>query len=438
MKIFTRLPIAAVLFASLTVSPAFATTGQWVQVMPAEQGFELINTSGCGNESYAQVGNMLIIKSGDAFNDVAVKKSPQNIIPLRDGEKLYLINTKDPAILSATFPGARVVYREMGYIIVAAGETAAMNLMSKRSDFTMVEPLPENQQILTPAQMCHKTPSKKNTPVAKFLEKLDMQAFMKDLEALVAFKTRLSYVAPAQQSVAFCENLLKEMGYQTRLAPFRIGSSETHNVIAEIKGTDENAGEIIIGGHLDSTSQNPRIDAPGADDNGSGAAGVIALARLLKESEIKPAATIKFVLFMGEEQGLYGSKAYVNSLKPEDRKKIRAVLTMDMIGFDVAAPLSIMLETNAFNKPMAEKMLELAKDYASFSIQTSYHAWGSDHAPFLQQQIPAMLTIESEYDSNPNYHKTTDLIDSINPDLCENIMRLNAAAMFVFGVAPEK
>lgn len=437
MKIFARLPIVTVVLIILATSGAFAQGHSWVQVMPSEQGFELINKTGTGNEAYTQFGDMLIIRSGEVFNDAAIKKSPQNIMALRPGEQLYLINSKDPAILAATFPGARVVHREMGYIVVAAGETAAMNLFSKQSDFTSVELLPADQVILTSAQLCKKSPTKKNTPVGRFINKLDMPAFMKDLEALVAFKTRFSYVSQGQDSVNFCEKILQDMGYETKKVPFRIGSTETHNVVATIKGTSEEAGEIIIGGHLDSTSENPRVHAPGADDNGSGAAGVIALARLLKDSGIKPAATIKFVLFMGEEQGLLGSKAYVNSLKPEDRKRIKAVLTMDMIGFDVVAPLSILLETNAFNRPMAEKMVELAKDFTNFSIQTSYKAWGSDHVPFLQQQIPAMLSIESEYATNPNYHKTTDLVETINQGLCENILKLNAAAMFVYGVVPE-
>ncbi|MFZ5949166.1 MAG: M28 family metallopeptidase, partial [Candidatus Rifleibacteriota bacterium] len=169
-------------------------------------------------------------------------------------------------------------------------------------------------------------------------------------------------------------------------------------------------------------------------DNGSGSAGVIALARMLKKSGLQPAATIKFVLFLGEEQGLYGSKGYVKMLSAEEKKQIKAVLNLDMIGFDAVAPLSIMIETNSFNRPMVEKMQELAEKYAEFSIRTSFNAWGSDHAPFLQQKIPAVLTIESEYSSNPNYHQVTDLIESINPDLCANILRLNAATLYFYAL----
>lgn len=429
--------IMVLLFAFCLVSSVFAS--DWIQVLPVDSGEELIKEEGSGYEKAVQIGNSLIIRSGENFKDAAIKKSPDNILALRPGENVYLITTKDPAILNATFPGARIVYREAGFIVVVAGETAAMNLISKKSDFTSVELMPENEVILTPPIECKSTAHKSTDPVSRFLNLIDMQAFMKDLGDLVAFKTRYSYVEPAQKSILHCEKILKDMGYATSLEPFNIGSSKTHNLVAEITGKDpEKHGEILVVGHLDSTSPNPRNDAPGADDNGSGAAGVIALARLLKKAEIMPDATIKFVLFMGEEQGLYGSKAYVRNLPPQDRKKIKAVLNLDMIGFDVTPPLSILMETNSFNRPMMEIMEEMAKKYTECSVQVSYKAWGSDHAPFLNVQIPAVLTIESEFGSNPNYHKVTDLIDTINPELCKTILRINAATLYKYAIAAEK
>ncbi len=435
-NITDKLCIMTLLFTFCLISSAFA--GDWIQVMPLKSGEELIQHDGNGYEKAVQIGNSLIISSGENFKDAALKKSPSNILALRPGEKTYLITTKDPAILNATFPGARIVHREMGFIVVVAGETAAMNLISKRSDFTSVELMPENEVILTAPVKCKHSAHKSADPISKFLNLLDMQAFMKDLSELVAFKTRYSYVAPAQKSIDHCEKIFKELGYKTSQEPFTIGSVRTHNLVAEITGKDpEKSGEVLVVGHLDSTSPNPRNDAPGADDNGSGAAGVIALARMLRQSEIQPDATIKFILFMGEEQGLLGSKAYVKALSAEARKKIRAVLNLDMIGFDAVPPLSILMETNSFNRPMMEIMQAMAAKYSNCSIQVSYKAWGSDHAPFLNVQIPAVLTIESEFATNPHYHQVTDRVEVINPELCEAILRINAATMYKYAIAAE-
>ncbi|MDD3145981.1 MAG: M20/M25/M40 family metallo-hydrolase, partial [Candidatus Riflebacteria bacterium] len=411
---------------------------EWVQVMPSTSGYELIKKSGSGSEKFTQLGETLIIQSGEIFNDEARKSAPANLLPVRPGEKLYMITTKDPAILAATFPGARTVFKGSGFIVLLAGETAAMNIQAKSSDFTRVDLLPENQVVLTAPEMMGKKVSEADDPVATFIDKLDMKTFMSDLTELVNFKTRYTYVSQAQQAVDYCQKIFADLGLKVWQEPFGMGGSNANNLVAEIKGTDEkNYGQVLMVGHLDSISRQPRTNAPGADDNGSGAAGAIALARLVKESGLKPAATIRFVLFMGEEQGLYGSKAYVKNLAADEKSNIKAVFNLDMIGFDAVAPLSVMIETSSFNRPMVEKMTELARSYANFTIQANYSPHGSDHMPFLTQKIPAVLTIQSEFASNPNYHQITDTMAIINEDLCRNILRMNAAAMYVYGINPE-
>lgn len=436
MKFFGKY-LAIAFVCSIILNVAVFASG-WVHVAPVETAFELIKKSGQSNVVYSIFGEVAVLQGGDSFSEEAHKLAEVNSFARRDGEELYLLTSKDPVILHMVFPGVREVWSGFGMKVLLAGETAAVNLLSKNSPFTKVELLPLNQILLTEETMCKQIRKNQPDAVSNFLQLLDMETFFADLEMMVKCKTRYSYVEGAQTAVEQCQAVFADLDIPVQQVPFLIGSSKVNNLVATIAGSDEkNYGEILIVGHLDSTSENPRFNAPGADDNGSGAAGVIALARMLKKSGLKPAATIKFVLFLGEEQGLYGSKAYVKDLTPDQKSKIKAVLNLDMIGFDVVAPLSIMLETNSFNRPMVEKMQELAKKYSEFSIRTSFNAWGSDHAPFLQQRIPAVLTIESEYSSNPNYHKTTDLIESINPDLCTNILRLNAATMFVYGVQPE-
>ena len=65
-------------------------------------------------------------------------------------------------------------------------------------------------------------------------------------------------------------------------------------------------------------------------------------------------------------------------------------------------------------------------------MQGSDRAWGSDHVPFLQKQVPCVLTIEDEFEANHNYHKTTDTTKSVNKDLCHEILKLNAATLLTY------
>jgi hypothetical protein len=431
MKISGRYFIFAVLIS--IVCSATLLAGSWVHLAAADTGFSLMKKSGNGDESYTRLGDYVIVTGGAVFSDRAQKSDGVESFPMLDGENLYLITSKDPAILTAVFPGVRTVWSDFGLRVVIAGEVAAINLVSKSSAFTKVELLEKNTTILSEEIICKATAKSAPGNMSDFIKLLDMQAFMNDLQTMIDFKTRYSYVSGAQKAIDYCSAEFTRLGIKSEQQTFNIGSSRVNNLVATIEGSnDKDFGQVLVVGHLDSTSPNPRNDAPGADDNGSGSAGVLAMARILKASGKQPAATIKFIIFLGEEQGLYGSKAYVRNLNTTDKNAISAVLNLDMIGFDNQPPLSILLETNSFNRPMIENMQDLAQKHTELSIRTSFSAWGSDHAPFLQQRIPAVLTIESEFSSNPNYHQTSDLIDTINQGLCREILKLNAATMYKY------
>ncbi len=89
---------------------------------------------------------------------------------------------------------------------------------------------------------------------------------------------------------------------------FDDSDSKAYNILAEIPGTDPKAGYVMAGAHLDSW-----VAGDGAVDNGAGTAMIMEAARILSASGIRPKRTIRFALWTGEEQGLLGSLAYVES-----------------------------------------------------------------------------------------------------------------------------
>jgi Zn-dependent M28 family amino/carboxypeptidase len=106
----------------------------------------------------------------------------------------------------------------------------------------------------------------------------------------------------------------------------------SRNVIAERSGTAAAPRDVVIvTARLDSinVAGGPAAPAPGPDDNGSGSAGVLAIARAMQHH--RGMLDTRFILFGGEEQGLFGSLAYVASLSAAERSRIRAVVNMDMI-----------------------------------------------------------------------------------------------------------
>ena len=104
---------------------------------------------------------------------------------------------------------------------------------------------------------------------------------------------------------------------------FKKGPIPLFNVIADIPGTEFPDEYVIVGGHIDSWD-----GATGTTDNGTGCATTLEAARILMKSGVKPRRTIRFMLWSGEEQGLFGSKEYVKA-HPELMKKISAVLVHD-------------------------------------------------------------------------------------------------------------
>jgi Zn-dependent M28 family amino/carboxypeptidase len=167
--------------------------------------------------------------------------------------------------------------------------------------------------------------------------------------------------------------------------------------------------------------------APGADDNASGVAGVLEIARVLSTHPAEQ--DLRLVLFGGEEQGLYGSKQYVNSLTASERARISAVINMDMVASLNTATPTVMLEGAAISQTLMNKLAGAAATYTTLAVQTSLNPFGSDHVPFINALMPAVLTIEGSDTANGNVHTANDVIAHINYSLALDIVRMNVATV---------
>merc|ERR1719220_3216567 len=103
------------------------------------------------------------------------------------------------------------------------------------------------------------------------------------------------------------------MGYTTCIQSFDFQGITLKNVIAAIPGADTTTGSVTVGAHYDSRPFKGL--APGAVDNGSGTAVMLAMAKAYKDSGVLPVKTVYFVGFAGEEPGLAGSKEFAEKLK---------------------------------------------------------------------------------------------------------------------------
>ena len=193
-------------------------------------------------------------------------------------------------------------------------------------------------------------------------------------------------------------------GYTVTFDPFTSGSTSCRNIVATKLGTTRPDEYVVLGGHYDSISQNPTVTAPGAEDNGSGTASVMEIARIAAGRNFE--RTVQFVLFDSEEQGLYGSYHFVSDATSAGRN-IVAAITMDMVAyFDTHYAVRIEGQTPwEWLMATMENKVDTLTDIAN---QKDYNSWGSDHVPFQQAGIPAFLAIDYDYGSYPGYHQTSD------------------------------
>jgi carboxypeptidase Q len=199
-----------------------------------------------------------------------------------------------------------------------------------------------------------------------------------------------------------------------------------YNTVAEIKGSEKPDEVVIIGGHLDSWDL-----GTGATDNGTGSMAVLAAARALVKSGVKPKRTIRFVLFTGEEQGLNGSKAYVAAHRDE-LSKISGVLVHDT---GTGKVLTIGLMNNyAARETMDRALYPLAKEKSIGLAEPSLRSeGGSDHVPFDQAGVPASWCIQEVANYEKDHHSQTDTLDRVKwDDLAEGAQVL---AVYAYNVA---
>ncbi len=194
----------------------------------------------------------------------------------------------------------------------------------------------------------------------------------------------------------------------------RYTSTLTHNVISMIKGSDMPDSVITLGAHYDHMGAYGDLYYPGANDNGSGVAVLLALARYYAENP--PPVTLIFCFFTGEEQGLYGSRKYVRRpVRP--LKQNMMMLNLDMIGsghdgWGAVAAKDYPNEAAIF-QTIAEKQ-EFGK------IKLRDNAKNSDHFPFTLARNKAIFFYSSG--GKQPYHHPDDILGTMDLDVLEKIM----------------
>ena len=169
------------------------------------------------------------------------------------------------------------------------------------------------------------------------------------------------------------------------------------NLIAHPQGVTQ--PKLLLGAHYDSVA-----GSPGANDNASGTAVVLNIARRLARSD---ARSVWFVAFDGEEDGLHGSSAFVRAAAPQFLSHLQGMMNFDMVGVNERLSVS------------GSPALTALAQNADRSIATLGGSGGSDHVPFANADVPVLFFTRG---LDPNYHKPSDV--QIEPRLLDETVEV--------------
>jgi Zn-dependent M28 family amino/carboxypeptidase len=181
---------------------------------------------------------------------------------------------------------------------------------------------------------------------------------------------------------------------------------EVYNTVGEIRGSEKPGEVVIVGAHLDSWDL-----GTGSTDNGTGSMAVLEAARALAKLGLKPKRTIRFVLFTGEEEGLVGSKRYVEAHK-NDLEKISGVLVHDT---GTGRVLTLGLHDNYQDREIVDQVLAPLSELKLLE-PSMVRAFGTDHASFDDAGVPGFWCIQNLAEYAKTHHSQSDTFDKVWKD----------------------
>jgi len=244
----------------------------------------------------------------------------------------------------------------------------------------------------------------------------------------------LAHMHSLDTTVDYLSACLRQQGYTVVERPYTIDGEIVKNLEAILPGTDNHAGQVIVGAHYDSVK-----GTVGANDNGSGVAAVLEIARMMRQ--MKPRRTVRFVLFVNEEPPYFqtdqmGSLVYARQLRKEG-VPVAAMISLETIGYysdepgsQKYPPVLNLFYSNKGNFIGFVGNLEsrtLVRDsIRDFRQSTSFPSEGvaapskwlgigwSDHWSFWQADYPGIMITDTAPFRYPYYHTPRDTMDKIN------------------------
>lgn len=275
-------------------------------------------------------------------------------------------------------------------------------------------------------------PDKHIAVLTELVSEPNVRAWVDDLSAFHTRHTLSSFIGPVADWI-----VARFQGFAysdvSKVAYTRSGNT-LHNVVCTKAGSGNTGQIIIVCAHYDCIMQNAgdaTARAPGADDNASGVAALLEIARIVEDVDLED--TVQFVAFSGEEQGLWGSDAYASQLQAGN-VSVHRLINLDMVGFPPPAGTvtveddrgNVVASNNAPSTAFADVLEQMAGKYTNLPVKRA-GIYSSDYMPFEADGVVVVGAFDGE--GNPNYHNSSDTPATLDYGYLADVTRMTLATV---------
>jgi aminopeptidase YwaD len=257
------------------------------------------------------------------------------------------------------------------------------------------------------------------------------------LERITGDRNAFTHPRRLKRAGEYIAEKLHAAGCEVRHDELHIFWRRYLNIVAESRGNNLDAPLFIVGAHYDSV-----FGSPGADDNATGVAALLEIARVVKHQRLR----LQFVAFNLEEEGMLGSAHYAGMLATQ-KANVAGMISLEMLGFKSSAPRSQQLPAgyehlyphignfigvvgNEHSRLLCESVVAAMKTVEGLPVESLLLPGNgemlppvrlSDHSPFWDRGFCALIITDTSWFRNPHYHQKTDTIETLDLDFLAKV-----------------
>ncbi|MCB5233934.1 MAG: M20/M25/M40 family metallo-hydrolase [Candidatus Cloacimonetes bacterium] len=371
-----------------------------------------------------------------AQSEAEMPPNTQALPALSTSERLYLIQDTPVQGFASLIPHGRIIFSSQSVALFAT-DLDEIALRSKtHADYILIDfqPIIESRYELS-------LPDRKGLvpEIVDLVSQVSADSIESYIQSLQDMQTRYALADNRYEVATWIKDTFQRIGLSNvEIQPFEwdttYNARDQYNVVGVIPGSLYPDEYIVLGAHYDSiTYRTPMTFAPGADDNGSGVAATIEIARVMLENNYQPLRSIRFIAFAAEEFGLFGSKYDAQKCLDEDMD-IYLYINHDMVANNAGLNTVCVLPYSG-SELMASHAVEITQRYGGLNSELGdLNSAGSDSHSYWTRGYPAIFFFEKEF--SPVYHSDNDLVINLDPEFCSRVVRGSLATTISFANIP--